>query len=175
LAKELSAKRFSPYEIEIKADVDKRDMRGGEKTWAHIKRGVPVRVEIGPRDLAQGTVFVGRRDQAEKQSVERGAFVGRIAEILEEMQANYFNRAQNFRSASTQSINSLNELKEYFADTAPGGFAKVHYAHAPGTAELLKGLKVSTRCLPLEDPEEQGTCIFTGQPSKKRVIIARAY
>ena len=98
----------------VVADVD-RDVRGGEKVWQHIKKGVPLRLEIGPRDVAQDSVCLGRRDRSprEKTTMPRAEFVATVARILDEMQEDLYKRALEFRKAHTRRIDSLEEFKAF--------------------------------------------------------------
>ena len=167
----------------IRVMIDDRDLRGGEKTWQHIKKGVPIRVEVGPRDLASGSVFVGRRDQGpkEKQSLPKDEFVGQIDQMLSEMQSSLFARADQMVRDHTQRIDSLDDFKSYFTaknkkkPEIHGGFAHCHWSECPEMHALLKELKVTVRCVPLEGADEPGTCLFSGQPSTKRAIFAKSY
>jgi prolyl-tRNA synthetase len=177
LAKELQAQSFDGRPVRVK--VDDRDMRGGDKAWQAIKQGVPVRVEIGPRDIAKGEVFVGRRDKGpkEKSSVPRAQFVQTISTLLGEIQISLYNKAKTMRDANIKNIDSLAEFEKFFSggEETGGGFAAVHWNPAAVGHEILTRLKVTPRCIPLEAAEEAGTCIFTGQPSSKRVLFAKAY
>lgn len=167
----------------VQVELDARDLRGAEKSWQHVKRGVPLRVEVGPRDVEQNAVFVGRRDRGprEKQSVPVDAFVAGVARTLEEIQTNLFERAKALREAHTTRIDSMAEFKEYFTPKNPdkpeihGGFAYCHWADDPAVDETLKSLKVTARCIPLDGPEEEGVCLFTGRPSRRRVVFAKGY
>ena len=180
LAKELRAQTFSGDSIRV--EVDDRDLRGGEKYWSWVKKGIPLTIEIGPRDLEKGTVFVGRRDQgAQREGMERKSFVEQVPSILEEMQANLFARALAFREENTVIIDSKDELYEYFTPknkSKPeihGGFALAHWDRDPQWEEQLKNdLKVTVRCIP-EENGESGTCIFSGNPSPCRVVLAKSY
>lgn len=175
LEKELRAQSFDGRPVKVK--VDDRDMRGGDKAWLAIKQGVPVRVEVGPRDIAQNAVFVGRRDKGpkEKSGMPRAQFVETIGKILGEIQDGLFARAKAHRDANMKKIDSLKEFEAFFAAEDAGGFALVHWNKAAIGHEILPKLKVTPRCIPLEGYEEKGTCIFTGQPSDRRVIFAKAY
>ena len=167
----------------VRVLLDQRDIRGGEKTWQHIKRGVPLRVEIGPRDVESDSCFVGRRDQSPKQkkSIPRSEFVGTVHEQLESMQRELFNRALENRQRVTKPIDSLEEFRDYFTPDPSdptaihGGFAQCHFAEGEPMERVLKELKVSLRCVPLDAEEEDGTCIFSNQPSRKRAVFAKAY
>jgi prolyl-tRNA synthetase len=178
LEKEIRAQRYADYPIAVK--VDDRDLRGGEKAWQYIKQGVPVRVEVGPRDMAKGEVFVGRRDKGvkEKAGQARAAFVQNLPQILDEIQNNIYAKAKANRDNNMKKIDSLKEFEDFFggsADSAKGGFALVHWNEAAIGHEILAKLKVTPRCIPLEGKEEIGQCLFTGQPSSKRVIFGKAY
>ncbi len=166
--------------------IDARDLRGGDKAWQHIKRGVPIRLEIGPRDVAAGAVFMARRDKpGEKAGVPRDEFVANIGRTLTEMQNNLFQRALAYRDANTRKIDKLDEFKAWFTPKNAeqpeihGGFALCHVCESPEVEKMLAELKVSIRCLPLKgtlaDCDEPGKCIFTGQPSPRRAVLAKAY
>lgn len=181
LAAELRAVPWSGGRIMV--DIDDRDIRGGEKTWQHIKKGVPLRMEIGPRDMAADSIFLGRRDlpAKEKKGVPRKEVIATIGNILNEMQANLLNKAEAFQKAHTQNIDSFDDFVEYFKpknEDKPeihGGFAMAHWADDPSVNEKLKDLKVTARCIPLEGDNTPGKCIFTGRASKKRIVFAKAY
>ena len=168
-------------EGKLAVSIDDRDVRGGEKNWQHIKRGVPLRLEIGPKDVAQRAVFVGRRDTNHKESRDRDAFVAGAARLLDEIQTNLFHRALAMRQEHTRPIDDLREFQEYFtprdADQPEihGGFALCHWVEDPQVRPILDALKVTIRCIPLEGDEEPGKCLFTGQPSRRRVVFAKAY
>ncbi|MBX3436224.1 MAG: proline--tRNA ligase [Planctomycetaceae bacterium] len=176
LAAELGALRY--HDEPIRVEVDNRDLRGGEKVWQHIKRGVPLRLEIGPRDIADDSVFLGRRDQGpkDKSAVKRSEFISRVAAILDEMQQSLKQRALDLRAASTHEIDTLDEFRDFFADDASGGFALTHWGGLdPQVDDVLKPLKVTPRCIPLDGPAEPGTCPFTGRPSPRRIVFAKSY
>jgi prolyl-tRNA synthetase len=181
LKQELADRQYAGRPVRVM--IDDRDIRGGEKTWQHIKKGVPIRAEIGPRDVASNSVFVGRRDQGvkEKSGVPRLDFVATIAKTLEEIQTTLFERALAMRAEHTRQIDSLDEFKTFFApqnEKKPeihGGFAMCHWTEDPQVHEILKPLKVSVRCVPLDGEQETGTCIFTGKPSAGRAVFAKAY
>lgn len=174
LAAELKTQRF--HERLLQVDVDKRDMRGGDKTWQHIKKGVPIRLEIGPRDMANGAVFLGRRDRSpkDKAGVPRDQFVKTVVPLLEEIQSALYERALKNREAATQKLDSWAQVEEYFQGEK-SGFALCHWAEDPAVGQKLASLKVSIRCIPSDGPEEAGKCIVTGKPSSKRAVLAKAY
>ena len=179
LQADLQAQSFAGQPIRVM--VDDRDIRGGEKNWQHIKRGVPLRVEVGPKDIAKQAVFVGRRDTGEKASIDRAEFVGTITQRLEEIQQNLFRRALELRESNTREISDWNEFQEFFtpqnADQPEihGGFAACHFVDEPEMQEKLKDLKVTPRCIPFDEEPTPGTCLFTGKPTKTRAIFAKAY
>ncbi|MCC7475651.1 MAG: proline--tRNA ligase [Pirellulales bacterium] len=178
LEKELAAQSFAGEPVRVR--IDKRDLRGGEKKWQWVKRGVPIRAEIGPRDVASGKVFYGRRDSSAKLEAPRAEFVTNIANTLADIQQSLFARALEARKAATVQINDLATFKEFFAskddeDSEGGGLAYCHFIESPAMDEILKSLKVTVRCVPLADADEPGKCIFTGQPSPRRGIFAKAY
>lgn len=181
LAAELAKLDFGGEKVRVR--VDKRDKQGGSKTWDWIKKGVPVRVEIGPRDLAAGTVFVGRRDLApkDKKSYATADFVAAIPSILQEIQDSLYQRALAFRNENTRKIDSKDEFYAYFtpknADKPEihGGFALTHWCGDAAVEEQIKNdLKVTIRCLPFEH-DGPGTCPFTGKPSAQRAVWAKSY
>ncbi|HAY99269.1 MAG TPA: proline--tRNA ligase [Opitutae bacterium] len=167
----------------IRVEFDDRDLRGGEKAWGWIKKGIPLRVEVGPRDMESGSVLVGRRDRApkDKQSIPRDAFVAGITDILEEMQAGMLAKAKAFRDEHTREITSEAEFIEFFtpknadAPEIHGGFASMGFCcDAQLEDKIAKQYKVTVRCIPNASVDEVVPCVFTGQPGK-RVIFAKSY
>lgn len=173
----------APLEVEV----DRREMGGGMKNWDWVKKGVPLRIELGPRDLESGTVAVSRRDQPvkQKESMSADDFAGRAVEMLNSIQQNLLERAKQFRDANTRRIDSKEEFYAFFTpkDSARpeihGGFALTHWDGSRAVEEQIKNdLKVTIRCVPFDDPAippESGACPFTGNPSPRRVIWAKAY
>jgi prolyl-tRNA synthetase len=182
LAARLRETRYADLPIEIL--VDRRDIGGGVKNWEWVKKGVPLRVEIGPRDLEKNSVEVSRRDQGvkAKESVPVEEFVARAPEILTSIQDALYARAKKFRDANTRVINSKKEFYDFFTPKNPakpeihGGFALAHWNGSREIEEQIKDdLKVTIRAIPLDDFSEPGECIFTGEPSVRRVIWAKSY
>ena len=181
LKSQIEAESFNGQSV--RGALDARDIRGGEKTWQHIKRGVPLRVEIGPRDMEGDHCFVGRRDQPPKQkeSIPRAQFVSTLAEQLQNMQQQLFDRALQAREEATRNIDTLDEFRDFFTPKQPeqpeihGGLARCHFSEGEEMSAILKELKVSLRCIPLESEREDGECIFSKRPSHRRAIFAKAY
>jgi len=183
LAAELRAKKFLDT-VAIEVEVDRRDLGGGVKNWDWIKKGVPLRVEIGPRDLENNSVTVSRRDHAvkNKESIRMDEFVSRAPEILVLIQDSLYSRAKEFRDANTHVINSKRDFYDFFTAKSPlkpeihGGFALAHWNGSREIEEQIKNdLKVTIRVIPLDDSCEPGKCIFTGEPSARRVVWAKSY
>ncbi|MFL6538464.1 MAG: proline--tRNA ligase [Chthoniobacterales bacterium] len=181
VAAKLRATRFADQPIEV--EVDQRDIGGGVKNWDWIKKGVPLRVEIGPRDVQSGNVAVSRRDQPvkAKEFLSEDEFVARAAEMLDSMQRNLLQRATEFRDANTRVINSREEFYDFFTPKRAekpeihGGFALAHWNGSRAVEEQIKNdLRVTIRVIPF-DGSEAGRCIFTGEPSAKRVLWAKSY
>ncbi|MBN1327615.1 MAG: proline--tRNA ligase [Candidatus Cloacimonetes bacterium] len=177
-------KKIHYSEEKIRFLVDNRDLRGGEKVWDWIKKGVPVRLEIGPRDVQSDSVFMGRRDRSpkDKQSLKVSEFLADIVSYLDEIQDELYRRALSFRQGNTIKINDKAEFYRYFTPENPenpeihGGFALSHWCGKSDCEEKIKNdLKVTIRCLPLEYEEEHGKCIFCDEDSKRRVIFAKSY
>ena len=182
LAAELRAQSFQGEAVRVK--VDDRDLNGGAKSWEWIKKGVPIRIEIGPRDLDSGTVFMARRDKSpkDKLSVPSGNFVAEIEDTLRDIQQTIYQRALAFREENLRAIESKEEFYDFFPAQSEestgisGGFALAHWSGEAEVEERIKAdLKVTIRCIPFEEQPEAGICIFTGKPSAQRVVFARAY
>ena len=164
---------------QIECWIDDRDLRGGEKKWYHVRRGVPIRLEIGARDMAKDSVFMARRDEPKAAPISRDDLLNDLPSILGLMQDGMFQRALEMREANTREIDNLDEFKKFFTATGKsetfGGFALSPFVDEPEIDEILKPLKVTPRCVPIDQEEKPGTCIFTGKPTTKRAIFARAY
>ena len=162
------------------ATIDDRDLPGGTKSWGWIKKGVPLRVEVGPKDIANNGVFVARRDTGEKAGVNRDEFVAGIAARLQSIQDNLLARAKAFCAEHTKVIDTKDEFYAFFTakkeNEIHGGFALAHWNGSPEVEKMLKDeLKVTIRCIPLDGDKTPGICPFTGEPSKQRVVFAKAY
>ncbi|MBA3662460.1 MAG: proline--tRNA ligase [Gammaproteobacteria bacterium] len=163
------------HEGKLQVEIDARPLTGGEKAWSWVKKGVPLRVEIGNKECAQQSVFLGRRDKTyqERTSVNRDEFVGSIVNILDEMQNSLLERAREFRQSNTQFISSTKAFYEFFEKE--GGFAEVYWDGGDELESKLKqDLGVTIRCIPFDDGRS-GPCLFTGNPNGKLVVFAKSY
>jgi prolyl-tRNA synthetase len=172
------------HERPLNVKVDDRDLRGGEKLWDWIKKGVPVRLEVGPRDVQNNSVFMGRRDldPRDKTGLTVDEFVGSVTGILDEIQHNLYNRAKSFMQDNIVPMDDHDAFCSYFTPQNAenpeihGGFVLAHWCGDAACEEQVKNdLKVTIRCIPLDAEEEEGRCIVCGKSSKKRVIYAKSY
>jgi prolyl-tRNA synthetase len=181
LTAELRAQRYIDDPVQV--ELDAREIRGGDKAWQHIKRGVPIRIEVGPRDLDADAVTVYRRDRGprDKMTIARAECVATLTETLGDMQRTIFERAVRLREANTRRIDSRDEFERFFTPQNPenpeihGGFALCHVSEDPAVEKLFTQLKVSIRCVPLDGEDDWGSCLVTGRPSQRRAVIAKAY
>lgn len=161
----------------IRVEIDSRDLRGGEKSWQWIKKGVPIRIEVGPRDIAEDSLFMGRRDQdsSSKSAIKRVDFLEELPTLLQNIQDTLFNKALKFRENNIKKIDNKEEFYEYF-NNDQGGFAYVHWnGKAEVEAKIKEDLKVTLRCIPLDGDKSPGKCVITGEPSSQRAYFARSY
>ena len=159
--------------ITVKYD-DRDSFKPGWKFNEYEFKGVPVRIAIGPRDLEQGTAEICRRDTLEKASCPLDGIENRVKELLDEIQKNLFQKAADYRAANTRKADTWEEFKEIL-DTK-GGFILAHWDGTTETEERIKEeTKATIRCIPFDAVEEEGKCIYSGKPSHRRVIFARAY
>lgn len=166
----------SYLEEPIRVELDDRDIRGGEKTWSWVKKGVPIRIEVGPRDMEKDAVFYARRDKAVKDKVsqDKTSFVSEITALLENIQNKLFQKAKAFEKSHTQTIDNKEDFEAYFANE-DAGYASVGFClDSQLEDELAKRLKITVRCIPNDTVSETVPCIFTGKDGKQ-VIFARSY
>lgn len=159
----------------IRAKVDERLMRGRDKTWSQIKRGVPLRIEVGMREVESGVVAIKQRHQPHKERLEVpvAELTAKCQFLLEAMQQALYDKAQAFLEANVHEINSVEEFYAFFNEKM--GFASCHWSQDPAVEERVKkDLNVTIRVIP-DEKSEPGTCPFTGKPSPQRVIFAKAY
>ncbi len=173
---ELKSMTYAGQRLRVK--VDDRDLRGGEKAWGWVKKGVPVRVEIGPRDVESGKLVMIRRDHGAKakEFLEYADFVGGVQELLQSIQDNLLERAKAYRELHTREIDSREAYDAYFNSNEENvGFAVAYWAGDPELEDQLsKEYKTTVRCI-LLDSFEEGTCIFTGKPTTQKAVFAKAY
>jgi prolyl-tRNA synthetase len=168
LKKSLKRKRIS-----VKFD-DRDTHKPGFKFAEWELKGVPLRIAIGPRDLENGTVELARRDTKEKQTVNIAGIESVIEDTLELIQQNIYQKAKDFRTANTFKVDNYEEFKKQLDQT--GGFISAHWDGTAETEEKIKEeTKATIRCIPLDATEENGKCIYSGKPSNKRVLFAKAY
>lgn len=137
-------------------------------------KGVPVRLAMGPRDLANGTVEVARRDTKTKQILPVEGIEEAVERLLEDIQTNIYQRAAEFRQSATTRVDTFEQFKEVLDTKA--GFVYAHWDGTTETEEKIKELtKATIRCIPLDNPQEDGLCVYSGKPSVQRVLFARAY
>jgi prolyl-tRNA synthetase len=157
----------------IRVEVDSRDLRPGEKFFDHEKKGVPVRVELGPKDIANNQAVFVRRDTGVKAVVSLTDASVEAVRLLEAIQNNLFTVAQNRLVERTKRVDSYEEFKK---EIEIGNFALAHWC---GDKEVEAKIKEETgatiRCIPFAEPEESGTCVYSGEKSNQRVIFAKAY
>lgn len=166
-------KKLKEKNISVKFDT-RDNMKPGFKFAHYELQGVPVRIAIGPKDLEKGTVEMARRDTLEKNFVPMQGVENVVEDLLVAIQTSIFTKAQSFREKNTFSIDSYDEFKHIIEKK--GGFVLAHW---DGTAETERKIKEETkatiRCIPLNNKEEQGKCIYSGKPSRQRVVFAQNY
>ena len=181
LAKEVGKQRYHGRNIVV--EIDNRDI-GGARGWDWIKKGIPLRVEIGPRDIDNNAVFVARRDEGirDKKSIKREQFITDIPQILDQIQQTLYDRALAFQKAHTVDLDDKSHFIEYFTPKTSdkpeihGGFAHCHWCGDDACeARIKEDLNVTIRCIPLGADEEKGVCVYCGKPSDRRVVYAKAY
>jgi prolyl-tRNA synthetase len=163
----------------VRVIFDQRDMRAGDKAWSWVKKGIPIRIEVGPKEIDEGIVSVFKRTQDPKESLKLRLeeLQKTLCEHLEEMQQTLYNRAKAFRDARLIKIDTKEAFYEYFSEKNENtGFALVHYNPEHSVEDKIQeDLNVTVRCIPYDLGKEEGRCPFTNQPSHQRVIYARSY
>ncbi len=181
LAKELRGSTYNGRPVRV--EIDERQT-GGARNWDWIRKGIPVRAEIGPRDIAEDSVFMGRRDNSpkEKKSVKREAFVRGLGQTLDQIQDALFQKALAYRKEITCNIDAKEDFYEFFtpknADLPEihGGLAMSHWCgEAACEAGIKEDLTVTIRCIPAENEIIEGRCICCGKESRERVAFSKAY
>lgn len=172
------------HDLPISVLVDKRDKRGGDKSWEWIKKGVPIRIEVGPRDVEASSMMVCRRDKPHKEKSKIS--IDNIAEetknLLEAIQKNLYDQARTYRDANIRrDIHTFDALKAFFTPKNPdkpeihGGFVRAKWCGDVETEKMLDDYKLSIRCLPLDQSGTEGTCILTGKKATLDAIFAKSY
>lgn len=171
-AKELSEKISKETGLNI--NLDDRDSRPGEKFFYWEKRGVPVRIEIGPKDLKNNSVVFVRRDTGEKIFVPAQDVIVKIQELLINIQKSLYEKAENFRNDNTRQIDNWNEFKQTIEKQE--GFIRAHWCgNADCEAKIKEETGATIRCIPFDQKTEEGKCVFCGNQSNGRVIFAKSY
>lgn len=162
-------------DIGVTVKFDDRDTyRPGAKFAQHELQGVPLRIAIGARDLANGTVELARRDTLSKESVSLEGIAGYVKNLLKEIQKALFDKAIHYRKQHTTAVDTFPEFKKVLKNK--GGFISAHWDGTAQTEERIKEYtKATIRCIPLDQEDEDGVCVLTGEPSKRRVLFAKAY
>ena len=159
--------------VSVKFD-DRDNVKPGFKFNDYELKGVPLRIAIGPKDLEKQQVELARRDTLEKSFVPQDQLAELIPSLLEEMQAGLFNKALQFRDEHITEVNSFEEFKEVLENK--GGFIAAHWDGTAATEEAIKqATKATIRCIPYGAKEEEGSCVYSGEKSSKRVLFAKAY
>ncbi|MEZ4745710.1 MAG: proline--tRNA ligase [Calditrichia bacterium] len=182
LKKEIEDQYYSRRPLVV--ELDTRDGRGGAKVWDWVKKGIPIRLEVGKREVEENTVFMGRRDFAykERHAINRSEFLVNLTDTLDEIQRNIYQRANEFRTLNTVKIDNKKDFYDFFTPQnrnqpeIHGGFALAHWNGSDAVeAQIKQDLGVTIRCIPFDEAEEPGRCIITGEESKRRVLFAKAY
>ena len=157
----------------VKSKTDTRDIRPGEKYFEWEKKGVPIRIELGPKDIANDSAVLVRRDTGEKTKVALGSIADSVSKLLMDIQTNLFKRAQEYNKAKTKKVDTWDE---FVAAIDGGNFVLAHWS---GDKDVEAAIKEETgatiRCIPFDQKPEKGVCIKSGKPSNGRVVFAKAY
>lgn|SRR3990167_2044314 len=181
LARDL--KKINYLEENLRVGIDKSQARAGEKFWLAVKKGIPLRIEVGVREIESNLLSISRRDKAakEKTKLSRQAFLSQASDMLMDLHKNLLDRASNFRKLNTKKIKHKEELDKIFGgdENKNNYFVMAHLdpvvEQESQFIEKLKTLKITIRCMPLDAQSEEGICVFSGKKTKTKVIFARAY
>ncbi len=183
VAEQLRTQTYHGRPVEVV--VDTRDMNAGEKGWDWIRKGIPVRVEIGPRDIEKNAVFVGRRDKGprDKAGQDKDEFAAGIVTLLDEIQGTLFERARAFQVEHTCDIDTWDDFTAFFTPgntkkpEIHGGFARAHWCDGEACEDKInEELSVTIRCIPFDRTDgPAGACVACGKESVGRVVFAKAY
>jgi prolyl-tRNA synthetase len=165
----------------VRVNLDSRERKPAEKRWEWIRKGVPIVIELGGRDIEQGVVTMTRRDDPElkRDGIPRDGAAESVTGVLGDMQAGYFEEAsKRLRERTRDDITTLDEFRDFFAgdETESGGFVKAPWSEDPGTEETMAELGVTVRCIPFgEELPSDARCVITGGPARVMAIFAKAY
>lgn len=182
IAAQLQSARYNDAPLTV--TIDKRDMRGGEKNWQWIKRGIPIRIEVGPRDKESQSVVVYRRDKPHKEKLVMPVadLAAKLPVLLAEIQQSYYERAKASREQHIErGIKNFQDFKAFFTpknEEKPeihGGFVLGKWCGDAAAEKQLDDLKVTIRCMPLQQSGTSGTCVVTGRPATIDAIFAKSY
>lgn len=159
--------------VSVKFD-DRDTFRPGAKFAQHELQGVPLRIAIGPKDLENGTVELARRDTLTKEIVAIDNLTSKVVDLMDEIQSSLFQKALNYRDSHITEVDSYDDFRKVIEEK--GGFVSAHWDGTEETeAKIKEETKATIRCIPLEVKAENGLCIYSGNPSKHRVLFAKAY
>jgi prolyl-tRNA synthetase len=159
--------------VSVKFD-NRTTHKPGWKFAEYEMKGVPLRIAVGPRDLENGTLELARRDTLEKEVVAQEAIEARVLELLEEIQEQLFQKAKTYRDGHITKVDDFETFQEVL--NSKGGFVLAHWDGTEETENQIKEkTKATIRCIAIDAPEEEGKCVFSGKPSQKRVLFAKAY
>jgi len=157
----------------IRVRIDDRDLRPGEKFFEWEKKGVPVRIELGPKDIEKSSAILVRRDTGEKETVSLDNIAESVRLLLEKIQNNLYEKALTYRTAKTKTVDTWEDFKK---EIEAGNFVLAHWSGEKEVEAKIKGETGATiRCIPFDQEEESGVCVYSGKPSQKRVIFAQSY
>jgi len=165
----------------LRVSIDTRDINTGEKGWQAVKKGIPLRVEIGPRDIQNNQLVVMRRDNSPRQKtlLPRDEFINGAVDLLVDIQQQLLTKASAFQQANFHTLQTQAEFHDFFSqkdDEGPApGFGICYSVHNEAIQQLAKSLKVTARCMPLDRQQISGRCIFTGEPTTQQIIYAKSY
>jgi prolyl-tRNA synthetase len=166
-------KAFKSKGISVKFD-NRTTHKPGWKFAEYEMKGVPLRIALGPRDLENGTLELARRDTLEKEVVAQETIEARVVELLEEIQEQLFQKAKTYRDDHITKVDDFKTFQEVL--DRKGGFVLAHWDGTEETEDQIKEqTKATIRCIAIDAPEEEGKCVFSGKPSQKRVLFAKAY
>lgn len=167
------ADRLKALGVSVKVD-DRDNIRSGFKFSEYELKGVPVRLVLGPRDIANGTIEIMRRDTLTKESVPAEGIVERVVALLDDIQAGIYKKAEDFRDSMITKVDSWDEFQKVLDEK--GGFILAHWDGTTETEIAIKDqTKATIRCIPFDAVEEEGKCVLTGKPSHRRVLFAKSY